>query len=258
MAVRHSGGGFKPEPIAIPVAATPSCMDLPLSAAGGTICVAEALDHGTFGADQGRLGGSSSIDPQAAARRQELDRLSASLVNSEIQPDELQMLHTIGHGSSGSVSQVLHVPSASVLALKSIPVDADETSRKAILLELKALHECAHPAIVSFYGAFFREGAVHIALEYMDASLLDVLRAEGAPLPEPIVAAIARPVLDGLVYLHREKHLIHRDIKPHAQHVGRALLGDAQPARLASSREGPCVQAALHTWEEWEEPRSRR
>jgi len=124
------------------------------------------------------------------------------------------MLHTVGHGSSGSVSQVLHIPSASVLALKSIPVDTDEASRKAILLELKALHECTHSAIVSFYGAFFREGAVHIALEYMDASLLDILRAEAAPIPEHVVAAIATPVLDGLVYLHREKHLVHRDIKP--------------------------------------------
>ena len=31
------------------------------------------------------------------------------------------------------------MPTSSVLALKSIPVDADEASRKAILLELKAL-----------------------------------------------------------------------------------------------------------------------
>ena len=45
-------------------------------------------------------------------------------------------------------------------------------------------------------------------------ALLDILRAEAAPIPENVVAAIATPVLDGLVYLHREKHLVHRDIKP--------------------------------------------
>ena len=33
-------------------------------------------------------------------------------------------------------------------------------------------------------------------------------------MPEPILGAIARPVLGGLMYLHREMHLIHRDIKP--------------------------------------------
>ena len=55
---------------------------------------------------------------------------------------------------------------------------------------------------------------MHIALEYMDASLLDILRCEApSGVPEPILGAIARPVLGGLVYLHREMHLIHRDIK---------------------------------------------
>ena len=200
---------FKPEPIAIPVAAGPSSMDLPLSAAGGGPCgLADALDSSSY-QDLSQAGGaSSSTDPKAAARQQDSDRLIASLSNSEIQPDELQMVCGIGHGSSGNVSQVLHVPTSSVLALKSIPVDADEASRKAILLELKALHDCMHPAIVSFYGAFFREGAsspcvpaqrppwsprdggadragaVHIALEYMDASLLDILRCE-APAGVP-------------------------------------------------------------------------
>ena len=36
----------------------------------------------------------------------------------------------------------------------------------------------------------------------------------GAPLAEPVLAAIACPVLHGLRYLHRERHTIHRDIKP--------------------------------------------
>ena len=71
-----------------------------------------------------------------------------------------------------------------------------------------------HASIVSFYGAFFREGAVHVALEYMDASLLDISRAQGRALPEAVIAGIARPVLEGLVYLHRERHMIHRDVKP--------------------------------------------
>ena len=70
--------------------------------------------------------------------------------------------------------QVLHKPSNSILALKVIPVSADEAARRSILLELKTLHESRHPGIVSFYGAFYREGAVHLALEYMDASLLDL------------------------------------------------------------------------------------
>ena len=108
------GTGFKPEPIAIPVAPGASCMDLPLSAAGGSCDLLGTLDSVGH---QCSVGAGSSSDPKAVARQQSFDQLSASLANSEIQPDELQMLHAIGHGSSGNVSQVLHVPSASVLAV---------------------------------------------------------------------------------------------------------------------------------------------
>ena len=119
--------GFKPEPIAIPVAASPSGIDLPLSASGGGL--AGALDSSSFRSCEADSA-SHSLDPKAAARQLDSDRLIALLANSEIQPDELQMVCSIGHGSSGEVSQVLHMPTSSVLALKSIPVNADEASRK--------------------------------------------------------------------------------------------------------------------------------
>uniref|UniRef100_A0A7S3BTS6 mitogen-activated protein kinase kinase n=1 Tax=Haptolina ericina TaxID=156174 RepID=A0A7S3BTS6_9EUKA len=180
--------GLKPEPIAIPVAAAPA-RDIQLS-----------------------LPGSSDQPPTVPAP--DFDQLREALGHSEIQHGQLQVLQNIGHGSSGVVQKVLHMPSSSVLALKVIPVDADEAVLKSILLELKTLHDSRHPSIVSFYGAYYREGAVHIALEYMDASLLDITRAEGGPLSEQVLAAITAPVINGMVYLHRQLHLIHRDIKP--------------------------------------------
>jgi len=155
----------------------------------------------------------SVADASAAPPPLELEQMIFG-GSSEIRHSDLQVLHNIGHGSSGVVQKVLHIPSDSVLALKVIPVEADEVKRKQILLELKALHEASHPCIVNYYGAFYREGAVHVALEYMDASLLDISRGANCALPEVVVAALALPVLDGLVYMHREKHIIHRDIKP--------------------------------------------
>ena len=197
--------GFRPEPIAIPVVATSSSLDLPLSGDGFTNCGGSC----TSGAPSvcGSSASTTIIEPLDQAEQ-------AIFGGSEIQPADLQVLHNVGHGSSGIVQKVLHTPSDSVLALKIIPVEAGEAKRKQILLELKTLHESMHPSIVSFYGAFFREGAVHVALEYMDASLLDIARSEGGALPEPVLAGIARPVLQGLVYMHRERHMIHRDIKP--------------------------------------------
>jgi serine/threonine protein kinase len=58
--------------------------------------------------------------------------------------------------------------------------------RRAILLELRTLHESVCPSIVTFFGAYYREGAVQIALEYMDASLADLLRATARPIPEAV------------------------------------------------------------------------
>ena len=193
--------GFKPEPITIPPPAASAALELPLQSAG--LSAAGAFSDASSSCLTGTTT-TSGLEP--------LEQLGST---SEIQYSDLQVLHNIGHGSSGVVQKVLHVPSDSVLALKVIPVEADEAKRRQILLELKTLHESMHPSIVSFYGAFFREGAVHVALEYMDASLLDISRASaGVGIPEQVLGAIAAPVLHGLVYMHREKHLIHRDIKP--------------------------------------------
>ena len=199
--------GFRPEPIAIPVVASSSTSDqletmLPsLSSECAGTCSSIAGSSGP------------STAPTTSGSLEHIDHQLFGAC-SDIQFGDLHVLHNIGHGSSGIVQKVLHVPSDSVLALKVIAVEADEAKRKQILLELKTLHESMHPSIVSFYGAFYREGAVHVALEYMDASLLDISRSEGVAMPEEVVGAIALPVLHGLVYMHREKHLIHRDIKP--------------------------------------------
>lgn len=59
--------------------------------------------------------------------------------------------------------------------------------KKQILLELKTLHECESDYIVKSYGAFLKDGHVHIALEFMDkGSLANVIKEVGK-LPEQII-----------------------------------------------------------------------
>jgi serine/threonine protein kinase len=66
----------------------------------------------------------------------------------------------------------VHVPTKKIIALKVIPLLSDERMKKQILLELKTLHECDNDNIVRSYGAFVKDGNVHMALEYMDAGSL--------------------------------------------------------------------------------------
>lgn len=55
---------------------------------------------------------------------------------------------------------------------------------------MRTLHECDSDYVVRSYGAFLKDGFVHIALEYMDAgSLADVIK-EVKTVPEIILGMI--------------------------------------------------------------------
>lgn len=169
-------------------------------------------------------------------------------------------------------------PAAARLACSAaqvISLGISERERKQILQELRVLHRAlVHgeradmlteaaaaksaaegagassepkrvPSIISFFGAFYADGAIHIALEYMDrGSLHDVLRHTG-PIDERLLACIATQVLRGLEALQALK-IVHRDVKP-----GNVLLNSAGDIKLADL--GMCGELAnsfsrLRSW----------
>lgn len=141
--------------------------------------------------------------------------------------------------------KVNFLPEGVILALKTIALDLkDEKVRRQIVFELQKLYDFDCPYIVTFHGAFLSEGAIHIALEYMDGSLHDVKKRLGH-LEEDVLAAITRQVLLGLKYLH-EQHIIHRDIKP-----GNILIncfGDVKIADFGVSGEVANSMAKCQSW----------
>jgi len=144
-------------------------------------------------------------------------------VSLYINPSELELGQVIGHGSSGVVYAARHVPTGTFIALKvtakqSINVYERER-RKQLVNDLKALDEIACPHFVKYFGAFFEEGVVKIAMELMDlGSIRRIIKAvEGRPeptVPEAVVQYIAQSTLQALLYFHKVKHMVHRDIKP--------------------------------------------
>jgi len=126
---------------------------------------------------------------------------------------DLRVLKVVGHGRGQMVQKALHEPSKRLVALKVITLNVTESVRKQIILELKTLYRTQSEYVVTFFDAFYSEGSISIALEYMDGgSLADHLRASGS-IPERALSNILSKALKGLAYLHKS-HLIHRDIKP--------------------------------------------
>jgi len=149
---------------------------------------------------------------------------SASSGSTELEVqglEELERICKLGQGTSAMVEKHRHVPTGRELALKIMQAgDIAEPQRKAILLELRTFSKCRSPHIVDYYGAFFHDNRIYMALEYMNAGALSSILAakkKATPdfhIPERLLANITWQVLDGLEYLHSEMHVIHRDIKP--------------------------------------------
>ncbi|KAI1436413.1 kinase-like protein [Xylaria sp. CBS 124048] len=166
--------------------------------------------------------------------------------------DEVEKLAELGRGNYGTVYKVLHtkpsVPrfgpglagskmptlpriyntnidkydsvtrnrtsstTGTIMAMKEMRLELDETKIKTIIKELVILHECASPYVIDFYGAFFQESAVYMCLEYMDGGSIDMLYSRG--IPEHILRKITYSTVMGLKELKDKHNIIHRDVKP--------------------------------------------
>ncbi|CAN6541196.1 unnamed protein product [Malus baccata var. baccata] len=127
---------------------------------------------------------------------------------------DLDAIKVIGKGNGGVVQLVQHKWTHQFFALKVIQMNIEESIRKQIAQELKINQSSQCPNIVVCYQSFYENGTISIILEYMDGGSLTDLLKKVKTIPEFYLAAICKQVLQGLCYLHHEKHIIHRDFKP--------------------------------------------
>ncbi|TMW63714.1 hypothetical protein Poli38472_002655 [Pythium oligandrum] len=102
-----------------------------------------------------------------------------------------------------------------LVALKVIPVALEAGQRgediENVRREIQFLRECDHPNVVAFYGAYYKDSALWVAMEYCGGGSVGDVRRHRV-LAEDEIAVILRGALHGLAYLHARKK-IHRDIK---------------------------------------------
>ncbi|OWM83083.1 mitogen-activated protein kinase kinase 2 [Punica granatum] len=154
---------------------------------------------------------------------------------------DIDTIKVIGKGNGGIVQLVQHKWTGQFFALKVIQMNIEECARRQIAQELKINQSSQCPHIVVCYQSFYDNGAISIILEYMDGgSLADFLKKVKS-IPEPYLAAISKQVLQGLIYLHHDRHIIHRDLKPSnllINHQGEVKITDFGVSAIMASTSG--------------------
>ncbi|KAI3997524.1 hypothetical protein MKX01_008131 [Papaver californicum] len=134
--------------------------------------------------------------------------------NQQLSLADIDVIKVIGKGSSGIVQLIRHKWTGQFFALKAIQVNFQETLVKQIAQELKINQSAQCTNVAICYQSFYENGVISIILEYMDGGSLSDFLKKVVAIPESYLAAICKQVLKGLLYLHRDKHIIHRDMKP--------------------------------------------
>uniref|UniRef100_A0A7S4NVV6 mitogen-activated protein kinase kinase n=1 Tax=Guillardia theta TaxID=55529 RepID=A0A7S4NVV6_GUITH len=148
-------------------------------------------------------------------------------VRFELSRNDFELMEIIGKGSCGYVKKARHKRTNELMALKVINV-FEEEKRKQMMQEVIMMCDAHHDCLIQFHGAFYNEGTISVALEYMTAgSVADVLKLSGS-MPEEILAIMAEQILDGMAFMHSKKQ-VHRDFKPCnllMDHSGRVKITD--------------------------------
>jgi len=122
----------------------------------------------------------------------------------------------VGKGSSGNVRKAEDPESGKTIALKIMPITLKGDDAENVMKQLQELYGSQHPHVASFHGAAYDPDrqSMLIAFEYFDRrSIKDVLHRCGK-FPEHVMSTCCNHVVKGLNYLHGERRIMHRDVKP--------------------------------------------
>ncbi len=200
----------------------------PIARPGSTASTSAGFGLGSStnstGSGSGSVSGSGGSSVPAAHTAPVAKPLDVALCK-----EDLVELGVIGRGQNGKVLRCLHVPSLSLVALKTMNIH-EKGGRHQLLKELHAFSKLSSQYIIPFLGAFYDGGEIALASEYMDWGSLQhfVAKRNGPITSEPVLKYIMKQVCKGLQYLHQNCQ-IHRDIKPEnilVNHKGYVKIAD--------------------------------
>lgn len=146
--------------------------------------------------------------PIVQASNADLPALEDILIPSD--PREfLQDLEKLDEGSTCVIYKAFDPTRNLTVAVKEMALNA--TNSPTLLIETRLMASMKHTNIIQFYAAHRVENTLWILMELMDGGSLTNV-ATYCECQEPHIAYLAREVLQGLEYMHKNNK-IHRDIK---------------------------------------------
>ena len=129
--------------------------------------------------------------------------------------DRYQIQEVIGQGSFGKCFLCLDLKKQNQpVAIKTISIGENKHSK--IIDECSKTISYKHPRLVQVYEFFESEllNSICIVMKFYNGDLETLLKKQQGFLPESMIIKMMKQLGDGLDYLHNEKMIIHRDIKP--------------------------------------------
>jgi serine/threonine protein kinase len=130
------------------------------------------------------------------------------------------IIKNLGQGNFSTVKLVTSKLTNKYYAMKEIKSKYCKTKRNLSMIEkeIKLLQSLNHPNVIKYYSSFRADDNYYIITEYLSngslESLLKKNRQNGKLIEERIIWSLLIQTLNGLLYLHETKKIIHRDIKP--------------------------------------------
>ena len=133
---------------------------------------------------------------------------------------DFTIVKKLGEGHFGSVCLVSSKITKKLYAMKEIKSGRyqSENQRLEVEKEIQLLENLHHPHVITYFTSFRENNNFYIVTEYINGgSLEDLLKKniyQGKLIDERTIWDLLVQSLSGLLYLHENKKIIHRDIKP--------------------------------------------
>jgi serine/threonine protein kinase len=125
-----------------------------------------------------------------------------------------RLLRLLGKGGAAEVYLGEHIHLSTHAAIKVLHTRLSGDEVEHFRTEARLLAHLGHPHIVHVLDFGVEGGTPFLVMEYAARGSVRTRYPKGSRLPLETIIAYVKQVADALSYLHEEKKLVHRDVKP--------------------------------------------